>query len=195
MKSKIHKINTEKKTKALLHTDEPFHFSEKIPLIGAFLGGKERDATRGRFHQSLILVAFAASLIAILLCDFFLESSLSALPLFKATAVLFLAAGLSLHLAAFFAFVRHRVDIRPLVRSRTLIEDGIFRFTRNPIYIASFLYLLAALLGFGASLFAILFFFLYLGLVYHVVRLEEDYLKRQFGEVYVHYTRKVGRWF
>ena len=76
----------------------------------------------------------------------------------------------------------------------TIVANGPYRFTRNPIYIGMFLgqtglaigldnlWVLAALVPF------------YLVIRYGVVAREEAYLERKFGDVYLGYKSRVRRW-
>lgn len=73
-----------------------------------------------------------------------------------------------------------------------LVKEGLFSFSRNPIY----LFLLFALAGLflilpNAITFAVLFAAF---LVLHIaIRLEEEFLSRQHGEIYEAYVSKVRR--
>ena len=73
-----------------------------------------------------------------------------------------------------------------------LVTDGLYQFCRNPI----FLFMLAALVGFGLLLPNWLSLVLVLGGIAGVrqhVRDEEAYLTRSYGDVYRGYARRVGR--
>jgi protein-S-isoprenylcysteine O-methyltransferase Ste14 len=73
-----------------------------------------------------------------------------------------------------------------------LVESGLFRFTRNPIYLA----LLVIVTGYVALL-PTLWSLLLLCAAYLLVRLqisaEESYLRLSYGEAYETYTRRVSR--
>jgi protein-S-isoprenylcysteine O-methyltransferase Ste14 len=75
-----------------------------------------------------------------------------------------------------------------------LVTSGPFRFSRNPMYLGMLIWLigLAILLGtLIAFLFPILFFLL---ANYLVIPVEEKDLKRNFGEQFIEYKRRVRRW-
>jgi protein-S-isoprenylcysteine O-methyltransferase Ste14 len=80
---------------------------------------------------------------------------------------------------------------RPVPR---LVTDGPFRYTRNPGYLGLAL-LYAGIAVLRNALWAIL---LLPGVVYviqrEVIRREERYLERTFGEEYLAYKRRVRRW-
>jgi protein-S-isoprenylcysteine O-methyltransferase Ste14 len=73
-----------------------------------------------------------------------------------------------------------------------LIDTGLFRFCRNPIYLA----LLVIIAGYIAMVPTPISVLMWLG-AYLVIRLqiyaEEAYLRRSYGEAYEAYARRVGR--
>jgi protein-S-isoprenylcysteine O-methyltransferase Ste14 len=75
-----------------------------------------------------------------------------------------------------------------------LLSGGIYRRTRNPMYLAVLLVLLAEALLFRSP--ALLAYALGIALVLQllVVFFEEPRLKRQFGAQYAEYCRTVSRW-
>jgi protein-S-isoprenylcysteine O-methyltransferase Ste14 len=82
----------------------------------------------------------------------------------------------------------------PLEPPSHLVIQGIYRFSRNPMYVAQVAYLLGLFvyrgelsLGLYAAIYAV---------VIHtsVVRSEEPELRKRFGEEYVRYTKEVPRW-
>ena len=114
-----------------------------------------------------------------------------------AVAGLFLmAAGIALDLATALAFRRHRTTINPLHPEKTsrLVTGGIYRISRNPMYVGMALLLLAwavylqspaALLGIG-------------GFIAYITRFqiipEESLLAQHFGADFETYRQRVRRW-
>lgn len=99
-----------------------------------------------------------------------------------------------LALAAERRFKAAGTDVRPWRPSTALASGGPYRFTRNPMYLGLLLVLTGvALATDGPWLLAQL---VPLALVLHfgVVRREEAYLERKFGDAYRDYTRRVRRW-
>jgi protein-S-isoprenylcysteine O-methyltransferase Ste14 len=76
----------------------------------------------------------------------------------------------------------------------TIVRDGPFRFTGNPMYLA--LCLVQVALGFFLNDWITLLFVVPLALILHygVVLREERYLTAKFGEPYLQYKRDVRRW-
>ncbi len=82
----------------------------------------------------------------------------------------------------------------PIDAPKKLVIRGLYRYTRNPMYVA----VLTVILGWGILLQApILFLYaLFAGAAFHsfVVFYEEPTLRRQFGDEYEVYRVRVNRW-
>jgi protein-S-isoprenylcysteine O-methyltransferase Ste14 len=78
--------------------------------------------------------------------------------------------------------------------TETIVSDGLYRFSRNPIYLGLFgIYLGMAVLGdslWVLGLVVPLFALMHFG----VILREERYLDRKFGDVYRRYRAIVRRW-
>lgn len=98
--------------------------------------------------------------------------------------------------AAFFAFWRARTTIDPWrpERASVLVTRGIYRFSRNPIYLSLLLLLVAYAIELGAPLGVLgpLAFVAYV--TRYQVMPEERALERKFGDDWVQYCRRVRRW-
>ena len=103
-------------------------------------------------------------------------------------------------LAATIIFVARRQMVaqgthpNPYRPTRSIVITSVYRFSRNPIYIA-FLLVVLAFAFFANSVWfivttGILLFLLHFG----VVKREEDYLSQKFGDAYREYCRQVRRW-
>ena len=91
-------------------------------------------------------------------------------------------------------FGRHRTGLLPGQAAETLMEDGPFRVSRNPLYLGLLaLYLGLALLAptvWGLMLTPVAVVLLLWGAILP----EERYLRQRFGAAYDDYTRRVRRW-
>lgn len=113
----------------------------------------------------------------------------------------FLAAALTLigvviGLAGVFGFRRERTTVHPSRPEDTtsLVATGIYRFTRNPMYLGLACCLLAwaFFLGNAAALPGVIAFFLYM--TRFQIKPEERVLRSKFGAVYAEYSSNVRRW-
>jgi protein-S-isoprenylcysteine O-methyltransferase Ste14 len=102
--------------------------------------------------------------------------------------------GILLMVAAVLSFRRTSQDPRPWKVTPEIISTGVYRFTRNPMYVA--LALLQASLAIGlANGWILVFVPLALRIVYvTAIRPEESYLDTKFGQAYVAYKQSVRRW-
>ena len=105
-----------------------------------------------------------------------------------------MAAGVALPIAGARAFRRHQTTIKPFQVSTSLVQDGVFGFSRNPIYIGLILIVigLALLLG-TLTPFAVCIAFAAL-LHYRFVLTEEKMLAERFGAEWQDYSTRVRRW-
>lgn len=75
-----------------------------------------------------------------------------------------------------------------------LVVGGLYRFTRNPMYLSVLLMVLAEFLWFGHLLVLLYAGILFLAFNTFVRVYEEPTLKRKFGRSYENYTKSVPRW-
>lgn len=95
-----------------------------------------------------------------------------------------------------FTVVRASTTIDPTrpEGASTLVTSGIYRLTRNPMYLGLFLVLLSAAIGLGhpLALLAAVLFVPYM--TRFQIRPEERALRARFGEAFEAYTRRTRRW-
>ena len=91
-------------------------------------------------------------------------------------------------------FNKHSEDPIPTSPSNLIIINGIYSYTRNPMYLA--LLLMQIGIGMLLSVIHIVMFTVltYLILKYFVIFPEEKYLEDKFGDIYVRYKKSVNRW-
>jgi protein-S-isoprenylcysteine O-methyltransferase Ste14 len=112
-----------------------------------------------------------------------------------AFAVIALAGG-AIALAGSLEFKRARTTVNPFKpeSSTALVTSGIYRFTRNPMYVGLALLLLgwSAFLCSAWALFGPVIFVLYINRFQ--ITPEERVLSAKFGAAYAEYTTRVRRW-
>ncbi len=85
-------------------------------------------------------------------------------------------------------------EVRPWRASTTLVTSGVYRFTRNPMYLGMSLSY-AGLCLLANSVLALVFLVpLVIIVTYAVIKREEHYLEVTFGAEYRAYKRRVRRW-
>lgn len=123
-----------------------------------------------------------------------LRPPVSAEPILDPLGAAMMAAGLGLDALSLWMFWRQRTSPLPFRGAAAFVARGPYRFTRNPMYLGM------TLLVAGAGL-----LFERLGLMVaallgaaiidrFVIRREEQYLQRRFGDSYREYTGRVRRW-
>jgi protein-S-isoprenylcysteine O-methyltransferase Ste14 len=103
-------------------------------------------------------------------------------------------AGLSLAIAGNQRFRRQGTSVIPFSPSSALVTDGVFRFTRNPMYLGLLTGLLGVVVLSGALSPLVLVVGLAVLLHARFVLPEEALMRAQFGEAYEAYRRRVRRW-
>lgn len=93
-----------------------------------------------------------------------------------------------------FFICKTSINPRDFKGTTKLVSTGIFRFSRNPMYLSLLLMLIAWILWLGNSL-------AWLGIIVFVLAInqfqiakEEAYLENKFGDEYRRYKQKVRRW-
>jgi protein-S-isoprenylcysteine O-methyltransferase Ste14 len=131
----------------------------------------------------------------------FIAEHFKRLPLFTGHRPVEITLGVALFILAvalvFVAirqFIAHGTHPSPYRPVQALVVDGIYKFGRNPIYLA-FLLVMGAFAFWTNSIWFLLatgvaFVLLHFG----VVKREEQYLSRKFPEAYDDYRRRVRRW-
>jgi protein-S-isoprenylcysteine O-methyltransferase Ste14 len=106
----------------------------------------------------------------------------------------FLFAGIGLMAAAMRRFAAAGTPVRTSEPVQALVTGGIYRFSRNPIYLGlTANYLGIAVLADAPVALALLVIVL-LVMRYGVIGREERYLERKYAESYRDFKRRTGRW-
>jgi len=102
--------------------------------------------------------------------------------------------GFLLGIGAFMEFRKARTTLDPHGSSKQVVTSGIYRFTRNPIYLGFLLMVIGLPLNSGlywGIVMAPLYVFIMNRLI---IQHEEAYLEKKFGKTYTGYTSRVRRW-
>ena len=137
---------------------------------------------------------FVASLAVGFALELAFPSRIVSLPVRLLLGPGLIAAGLVVVYTAIGQQRRAGTNIETHRPTETIVRDGLYRFSRNPIYIGLvLLYLGVAVLGDSVWVLALLAPLLVV-MHYGVIAREEAYLERKFGDMYRSYRASVRRW-
>ncbi len=111
-------------------------------------------------------------------------------------ALLFVAAGFILPMIAVRQFRKHQTTVLPMKPSKasSLVTDGVFKYTRNPMYVGMLFVLLGfTFLGHNYLGFVMPALFV-LVITFTQILPEERALEANFGEDFLTYKRQAPRW-
>jgi protein-S-isoprenylcysteine O-methyltransferase Ste14 len=112
----------------------------------------------------------------------------------NAIGVIFLLSGIMLSLMGDRIFHQAGTTIKPFKESASLVTEGVFRFSRNPMYLGFALLLAGAALLLGSlTPFLVIPLFIYL-IEKRFIAVEEKMLSVKFGQAYLDYQKRVRRW-
>jgi protein-S-isoprenylcysteine O-methyltransferase Ste14 len=134
-----------------------------------------------------------------MIADSWLLESLIPLPISGNDAlwwpgVLLLSIAIVIAVVCLLQFFRARTHVEPWQPTRSIIQTGLFRYSRNPIYLSFCIATLATGLLLDSWWPVATLPPLALLLQALVIRKEEAYLEAKFGEDYLDYRRRVRRW-
>lgn len=137
---------------------------------------------------------FLAALVSIVPIAVVAPVGVLSVPLFDVAGIALILAGVWLNIRGSGQFERAGTPIRPGSRGGSLVTDGVFRFSRNPMYLGLAAGLVGAALGLGSVLaLAVPAVFVWI-LDRRFIAKEEQLLDVEFGEAYREYQRCVRRW-
>lgn len=145
------------------------------------------------FPPGVFLGALALSLIAMLIRRIPLLPPVLGLPR-RSSGVKLIVAGIALGGWAARTMQQRGTSLSPEHPASTLVEEGPFKYSRNPIYVGMTLIYTGITLLLNNLWGAVLIPPLLTVVRRAVIEPEERYLTARFGESYADYTRRVRRW-
>jgi protein-S-isoprenylcysteine O-methyltransferase Ste14 len=139
---------------------------------------------------------FLVVAVAMWLIAKYFPSSQVAIPGRKVLVVLFASLGGIVAIPAVSAFRSSGTTVDPRFpeKATRLVVSGVYRYSRNPMYLG-LLCLLIAWAIYVSNFLAFSLIPLFVGSISHLqIRLEEAAMERQFGEEYRNYRQSVRRW-
>jgi len=140
------------------------------------------------------VVYLLTSLILIAFVQLFLPLYQYVQPPLSYAGIIVVFAGIGLSAISAGMFVKADTGLIPFEEATALVTDGIFRFTRNPMYVGMFLMVFGAafLMGSVGALIPWLMFVLIIR--FNFVNGEERFMEATFGQQYLDYKSRVRRW-
>ena len=111
-------------------------------------------------------------------------------------SALLLICGIIIIRSAFLSFKNHQTTINPLNLTKTssIVNTGVFKYTRNPMYLGMVFILLSVALKFNiyGGLIVILIFFSFIT-KFQIIP-EEKAMEKLFGQEFKNYKKTTRRW-
>jgi len=104
--------------------------------------------------------------------------------------------GLTIELSALIAFLRAKTTVNPMKpdQASKLIVSGLYRLSRNPMYLGMAFLLAGWRLYLGNPINLILWGSFVVSITYFQIKPEEEILLKKFGTDYADYCSRVRRW-
>ena len=146
-----------------------------------------------RIPPLLLVVVFAAAMAGIARLA---PSATIVVPARLAALIFFIALGMATAAAGVFAFRRHETTVNPLApdEASSLVSTGIYRVTRNPMYLGLLLILAGWCVYLGNGVAALLLPPFVAWMNRFQIGPEERALAAKFGLRFTEYMAKVRRW-
>ena len=111
-------------------------------------------------------------------------------------SVIFLLFGLGIFSTAVQSFKKHKTTINPLSpdKASSLVNSGIFSYSRNPMYLGMLLILLAVSFKFNISGGLFISFLFKIYITRFQIIPEEKAMAKLFGEEFITYKNQTRRW-
>jgi protein-S-isoprenylcysteine O-methyltransferase Ste14 len=147
------------------------------------------------FAFTLVVPGTFAGLIPYLIVTRFGSGQLDNRSFVSVIGVFLFCIGVSIYLWCAWEFARAHGTPAPIDPPKELVVKGLYRFTRNPMYVGVLCILLGESMSFGSVALLLYVGFMFIVLQLFITQYEETTLTRLFGEAYRQYRDRVPRWF
>lgn len=137
---------------------------------------------------------FGSTLVVGLLLRFFFPTPLLPGPMALFLGITLLVVGVPILLLAFRQMIQNKTTINPSGSTTTIVGNGLYAYTRNPMYLALTLIYVGVCIMANAYWGLLLLIPLLIVVQKGIIEREEAYLTRKFGEEYLRYKVRVRRW-
>jgi len=101
---------------------------------------------------------------------------------------------LILPVLAFKVLEKYKTTHKVYKPTTAIVSDGIYKYSRNPIYLSGFILFIGISFISNSLITLLLIIPLFFVIREGVVKREERYLERKFGQEYLNYINQVRRW-
>ena len=104
--------------------------------------------------------------------------------------------GLTVFILAVKAFNRQKTTVNPLEprKASSLVSSGIFKYSRNPMYLGMLIVLLSISFKFNLAGGIVISLFFYLFITKFQILPEEEAMNELFGDEFIEYSNRTRRW-
>jgi len=137
----------------------------------------------------------AMALLAITTCLWYFSPPMTILYVpYTLIGAISIVLGFTVLLRAWLQFKKVGTAVCPTAKSSLIVTDGIYKYSRNPMYLGMLVMLTGASLMMGTipAMFAPIGFFIVIDKVF--IPFEEEKLQNFFGDVYAAYLTQTRRW-
>ena len=134
------------------------------------------------------------AILAVIAIHFLFPAAMIIPPVWNLIGIVPLGLGVGINLVADGAFHKVNTTVRPFEESSALVTDGVFKISRNPMYLGFVLVLIgvAVLLRSLSPYVVILAFVILIQVMF--ITVEEQMLAEKFGPGWQEYRRRTRRW-
>ena len=118
------------------------------------------------------------------------------LPYKHSISILILLAGILILINPVFKFIKSKTTVNPVkfAKVNKLVTSGIFKYSRNPMYLGMILIIISTTIFYLNYYSVITPFIFYFWINRFQIKREEIFLKEKFGKEYLSYMSKTRRW-
>lgn len=109
--------------------------------------------------------------------------------------LMLLTAGIGMMASGRHALTSNGTNVPPSLPTLVLVDSGIYRWTRNPLYVGGCLAMFGIAFLCALDWLPLIFPLSLAVLHFGIIKREESYLARKFGEKYLGYASRVPRYF
>ena len=152
---------------------------------------QDHPAIHKKIHPPLVALFF---IFVAYLLGWLIRIPLSMPALVRNIGLGLVVIGFLLGVGALVEFRKARTTLDPHGSVKQLVNSGVYRFTRNPIYLGFLLMLIGMPLNSGLYWGILLVPLFMISMNRLVIEHEEAYLEKKFGATYTGYKSRVRRW-